>query len=133
MQEEINSLKKKRTAHLVLSSPSSAHDDDSAASSDDMGDSPKQGRKTDARTEGRKLDFEQGLEDFGGFEGFDFSYKPFESADEQVEEAQGTEEISQQQQQTEEMAQDAPTEIVDLDAQVIPEDFLDTTSSQPKV
>ena len=37
MQEEINSLKKKWAAHLVLSSPSSAHDDDSAASSDDMG------------------------------------------------------------------------------------------------
>ena len=56
MQEEINSMKQKRATHLVLSSPSSTHDDDSKASDDDMGDSPKQGRKTDATTEGRKLE-----------------------------------------------------------------------------
>ena len=79
------------------------------------------------------LDFEQGFEDFGGFEGFDYGYEPFEPANEQAEEAQGIEEISQQQQQTEEVAQDDPTEIVDLDAQVTPEEVLDTTSSQPKV
>ena len=64
MKAEINSLKKKRTAHLVISSPSSAHGDDSEASSDDLGDSPKQGRKTYATTEGRKLDFEQEYEGF---------------------------------------------------------------------
>ena len=68
MQEEINTLKKKRAAHLVVSSPSSGHDGDSDRSSDDLGDSPKQGRKTDARTKGRKLEFEQGIDDFGGFD-----------------------------------------------------------------
>lgn len=79
MPEEINSLKKKKTAHLILSSPSITHDDDSAASDDDMGDSSKQGRKTDATFKGMRLDFEQEFKDLD------------DQGDEQVEEEEAVE------------------------------------------
>ena len=50
---------KKRTAQLVISFPSWGKDGDCDNSSDDLGDSPKQGRKTDSKTEGRNIDFEE--------------------------------------------------------------------------
>jgi hypothetical protein len=60
LQEEVEGLKKHRSANLVLSSSSSPHDEDSAYFSEDLGNSPKQGRiKTDATVKGRRLNFEQ--------------------------------------------------------------------------
>ena len=61
-----------------------------------------------------------------GFEGFD------QPLDAHVSDDQQTEELEQQQ-QTEEMAQEVPTEIINLDDQAVPEDIIDTASSQPKV
>ena len=55
-----------RPAKLVISSPSSPHDGDSKDFSEAFGNSPKQGRKTDAETKGRKIDFgDEGDFDFG--------------------------------------------------------------------
>lgn len=53
LQEEVEGLKKQRSAKIVFSSSSSPQE----AFSDDLGDSSKQGRKTDAETKGRKIDF----------------------------------------------------------------------------
>ena len=66
LKEEVQGLKKQRSAKLVISSPSSPHDGASEAFSEDLGNSPKQGRKTDAETKGRRIDFEDDADfDFG--------------------------------------------------------------------
>jgi hypothetical protein len=57
LQEEVQGFKKQRSANIVFSSSSSPQDDASAEFRDDLGDSSKQGRKTDAETKGRKIDF----------------------------------------------------------------------------
>ena len=51
-------LKRTRSAKLVLSSPSSPYDDFEGFS-EHLGNSPKQGRKTDTGTQGRILNFEE--------------------------------------------------------------------------
>ena len=55
--EEVQGLKKQRSAKIVLSSSSSPQDVASEDFSEDLGNSSKQGRKTDAETKGRKIDF----------------------------------------------------------------------------
>ena len=95
LKEEMQQLKRHRSANIVLSSPSLPHDLDSEDTNDDLGDSPKQGRKLDTWTKGRKLDFE-GAQKFEGFEGFENL-----GNDEPVEEDRGTEEVPQQQFETE--------------------------------
>jgi flagellin-like hook-associated protein FlgL len=71
LKDEVESLKKKRSAKVVFSSSSSPQDEFSAGFSGGLGDSSKQGRKTDAETKGRKIDFG---EDYGLDADADFDF-----------------------------------------------------------
>lgn len=65
LQNEVQNLKKQRHVQVVVSSPSLPHDDLSAGSSSGLGISSKQGRKSDAEIEGRKLDLDNMVIDTG--------------------------------------------------------------------
>lgn len=57
LQDEVQGLKKQRSANIVLSTSSSPQDAASEDFSEDLGNSSKQGRNTDAETKGRKIYF----------------------------------------------------------------------------
>ena len=58
LQNEVENLKKKRSK-VVLSSSSSPQDEFSASSTKVLGDSSKQGRKSDAEIKGRNTNFDR--------------------------------------------------------------------------
>ena len=62
-KDQLATLQRKRTSKLIMSS--SSHDSDSEPEGGNLGDSPKQGRKTDDQTQGRKLIFEEEAFDEG--------------------------------------------------------------------